>query len=386
MTVNRLVVNGISYFGNGARKNITDEIRKRELKKVFLVTDKDLVRFNIASMIIKELEESNIPYEIFDNVKQNPTVQNVQSGVDFFNKAKADVIVAVGGGSVIDTSKGIAVIAANLEFYDVISLEGIEKAKKQGIPIIAVPTTAGTGSETTMDYVITNKEECRKMACMDTKVVPIVAILDSEIMSSMPKGLTAATAMDALTHAIEAYVCKGSWEISDMYALKAIELIGEHIEKAVNEPKDLEARRKISIAQYIAGRSFTNVGLGIVHSMAHPLSAYYDIPHGIANAVILPYVMEYNSKADYRKFKNIAIALGNEFSSDISEEEAAEKGIETVISLLKKINLPLKLKELGVKFEDIEKLSQSAFEDVSTLDNPREVTVKDIMEIYKEAY
>ena len=303
-----------------------------------------------------------------------------------FKKSNADFIIAVGGGSVIDTAKAIAVIANNPENEDVVSLEGVDKSKNQAIPIIAVPTTAGTGSETTMDYVITNTKEKRKMACMDSKVIPIAAILDTEIMSSLPLKLTAATAMDALTHAIESYLSKGAFSFSEMLSLKAVSLISENFLKVLKNPNDYEVRKQLAIAQYIAGMSFTNVGLGIVHSMAHPLSAFYDIPHGVANALILPYVLEFNADVCKEKIIELSYAFDKDFDSKGDWQKAAKHCCEIISSFNKAAGLPEVLSEIGVKEEDYDALAQSAFTDAATADNPKEVNVETFKNLYKSMY
>ena len=290
MSISRMVYTGTSYFGEFARDELKTEINKHHFEKAFLISDKDLLKCGIVGKIEEVLEKNQTPYEIDVEVKPNPTIENVTYGLELFNKSQADFIIAVGGGSVIDTAKAIAVIANNPENADVVSLEGVDKSKNMAVPIIAIPTTAGTGSETTMDYVITNTKEKRKMACMDSKVVPVAAILDTEIMASLPLKLTAATAMDALTHAVESYLSLGAFSFSEMLSLKAVSLISENFLKVLENPDDYEIRKELAIAQYMAGMSFTNVGLGIVHSMAHPLSAFYDVPHGVANALILPFV------------------------------------------------------------------------------------------------
>ncbi|MBP2655542.1 MAG: lactaldehyde reductase, partial [Firmicutes bacterium] len=291
--VNRIVLNETSYFGAGAISVITDEIKQRGFKKAFVVTDKDLIKFNVAQKVTKLLDAADVPYELYDNVKANPTIQNVQTGVQKFKASNADVLIAIGGGSPIDTAKGIGIVANNSEFADVKSLEGVAATKNRSVPIIAVPTTAGTAAEVTINYVITDESAVKKMVCVDPKDIPVLAVIDPEMMTSMPKGLTAATGMDALTHAIEGYITKGAWVLTDMFELKAMELIAKHLPKAVAEPNNIEARDGMGTAQYIAGMGFSNVGLGIVHSMAHSLGAVYDTPHGVANALLLPYVMEY---------------------------------------------------------------------------------------------
>lgn len=386
MSINRIVCTKTSYFGEFARNEIKTEIEKYHFKKAFLVSDKDLEKCGVVLKIEKVLKENNIPYELDLEVKPNPTIENVHYGLELFKKSNADFIIAVGGGSVIDTAKAIAVIANNPENEDVVSLEGVDKSKNQAIPIIAVPTTAGTGSETTMDYVITNTKEKRKMACMDSKVVPIAAILDTEIMSSLPLKLTAATAMDALTHAIESYLSKGAFSFSEMLSLKAVSLISENFLKVLKNPNDYEVRKQLAIAQYIAGMSFTNVGLGIVHSMAHPLSAFYDIPHGVANALILPYVLEFNADVCKEKIIELSYAFDKDFDSKGDWKKATKHCCKIISSFNKAAGLPEVLSEIGVKEEDYDALAQSAFTDAATADNPKEVNVETFKNLYKSMY
>ena len=386
MSINRIVCTKTSYFGEFARNEIKTEIEKYNFKKAFLVSDKDLEKCGVVLKIEKVLKENNTPYKLDLEVKPNPTIENVHYGLELFKKSNADFIIAVGGGSVIDTAKAIAVIANNPENEDVVSLEGVDKSKNQAIPIIAVPTTAGTGSETTMDYVITNTKEKRKMACMDSKVIPIAAILDTEIMSSLPLKLTAATAMDALTHAIESYLSKGAFSFSEMLSLKAVSLISENFLKVLKNPNDYEVRKQLAIAQYIAGMSFTNVGLGIVHSMAHPLSAFYDIPHGVANALILPYVLEFNADVCKEKIIELSYAFDKDFDSKGDWQKAAKHCCEIISSFNKAAGLPEVLSEIGVKEEDYDALAQSAFTDAATADNPKEVNVETFKNLYKSMY
>lgn len=386
MSINRMVYTGTSYFGEFAREEIVTEIRKRHFKKALIITDKDLIKCGIAGKIEKVLNDNNIPYEIYDNVKPNPTIENVLSGLDILEKSGSDFILAVGGGSVIDTAKGIAVIANNPENKDVVSLEGVDKSKNPALPIIAVPTTAGTGSETTMDYVITNTKEKRKMACMDSMAVPVAAILDTDIMSSLPLKLTAATAMDALTHAVESYLSKGAFSFSEMLSLKAVSLISENFEKVIDNPKNLDARKGLAIAQYMAGMSFTNAGLGIVHSMAHPLSAFYDIPHGIANALILPYVLEFNSDVCTDKMTALAQAFDSSFNTLNGSTDAAKHCVEIIRSFNTKAGLPQRLSEVNVNKNDFDALAESAFNDASTPDNRKSVTVQDLKKLYEYMY
>lgn len=385
MAISRIILNEVSYFGPGARTVIPTEVARRGFKKALIVTDKDLMKFGIAQKVIDVLVEANIPYEIYDEIKPNPTVTNVKEGVDAFKKSGADFMIAIGGGSSIDTSKAIGIIINNPEFADVVSLEGVADTKQRSVPIIAVATTAGTAAEVTINYVITDEANKKKMVCVDPNDIPVLAIVDAELMTSMPKGLTAATGMDALTHAIEGYITKGAWTISDMFELKAIELISKNLKKAVDEPTNLEARDGMAVAQYVAGMGFSNVGLGIVHSMAHPLGAFYDTPHGVANALLLPYVMEYNMPAALPKYKDIAIAMGVDVAG-LSDELAAKLAVKAVRDLSLSINIPQKLSEIGVKEEDLEKLAVSAFNDVCTPGNPRDTSVEEILAIYKSAF
>lgn len=386
MTVRRIVLNETSYFGPGCRKVIAEEATRRGFKKALVVTDKDLVKFNVAGMVLEVLDQAKIPYEVYDNVKANPTVANVQKGVEAFKASGADFLIAIGGGSPIDTAKGIGIVANNPEFSDVKSLEGVAPTKNRSVPIIAVPTTAGTAAEVTINYVITDEENVKKMVCVDVNDIPVLSVVDAELMATMPKGLTAATGMDALTHAIEGFITKGAWAMTDMFELKAIELIAKHLEKAVDEPNNMEARDGMAVAQYIAGMGFSNVGLGIVHSMAHPLGAFYDTPHGVANALLLPYIMEFNAPAAGEKYKEIAKAMGVKGVESMSAEEGRNAAVEAVKKLSLAIGIPQKLSEIGVKEEDLEKLATSAFNDVCTPGNPRDVSTEEILALYKKAY
>ena len=386
MVTRRIVLNETAYFGPGCREVIGEEAKRRGFKKAFVVTDKDLVKFNMVDMVLKVLEAAQVPYEVYDNVKANPTISNVQKGVEAFKASGADFIVAIGGGSPIDTAKGIGIIVKNPEFADVRSLEGVAPTKNKSVPIIALPTTAGTAAEVTINYVITDEENVKKMVCVDVNDIPVLSVVDAELMATMPKGLTAATGMDALTHAIEGFITKGAWVMSDMFELKAIELIAKHLEKAVNEPDNMEARDGMAVAQYIAGMGFSNVGLGIVHSMAHPLGAFYDTPHGVANALLLPYIMEFNAPAAGEKYREIAKAMGVKDVDSMSLEQAMNEAVEVVKQLSLAIGIPQKLCEIGVKEEDLEKLAFSAFNDVCTPGNPRDVSQEEILALYKKAY
>lgn len=386
MSIERMVYTDTTYFGEYARKEIITEIKKRKYNKALLVTDAMLVQCGVAEKIENVLKDGGISYEIDDEVKPNPTIDNVHTGLDKLKASGADFIIAVGGGSVIDTAKAVAVIANNPDNYDVVSLEGVDKSKNPPMPIIAVPTTAGTGSETTMDYVITNTEQKRKMACMDSMVVPVVAILDTDIMASLPLKMTAATAMDALTHAVESYLSKGAFDFSEMLSLKAVSLISANFLKVIKNLNDLEARKALAMAQYMAGMSFTNVGLGIVHSMAHPLSAFYDVPHGVANALILPYVLKFNSVACEDKMITLAKAFDPEFDERYGSEAATERCVELINTFNSVAGLPHKLKEINVNKEDIDALAREALNDAATPDNKREVNIEDFKKLYKTMY
>lgn len=378
--VNRIVLNETSYHGLGAIKEIVNEVKGRDLKKAFVCSDPDLIKFNVTTKVTSLLEKSNLDYEIYSDIKQNPTIENVQNGVNAYKKSNADYIIAIGGGSSIDTAKAIGVIINNPEFEDVRSLEGVSPTKKKCVPIIAVPTTAGTAAEVTINYVITDVEKNRKFVCVDTNDIPVVAIVDPDMMESMPKGLTAATGMDALTHAIEGFITGGAWEMSDMFHIKAIELIAKHLRGAVENTK--EGREGMALGQYIAGMGFSNVGLGIVHSMAHPLGALYDTPHGIANAIILPTVMEYNAEVTGDKYKYIAKAMGVENVENMSVTEYRKAAVDAVKKLSSDVGIPSNLKDI-VKVEDIEFLSKSAYEDACRPGNPKETSVEDIANLYK---
>lgn len=377
--VNRFVLNETSYHGAGAIKEIAGEVTGRGFKKCFVCSDPDLIRFGVTKKVTDVLEGANIDYEIYSDIKANPTVENVQSGVKAFRASGADCIIAIGGGSSMDTAKAIGIIIKNPEFEDVISLEGVAPTKNKCVPIIAVPTTAGTAAEVTINYVITDSAKNRKMVCVDVHDIPVVAVVDPDMMSSMPKGLTAATGMDALTHAIEGYITKGAWQMSDMFHLKAIEIISKNLRGAVeNTP---EGREGMALGQYIAGMGFSNVGLGIVHSMAHPLGAVYDTPHGVANAIILPTVMEYNAPATGEKYRDIAKAMGVEGVDAMSIEEARKAAIDAVKQLSKDVGIPADLKEI-VKPEDVDFLAQSAYDDACRPGNPRDTSVAEIKELY----
>lgn len=385
MAVNRIILNETSYFGAGARRVLADEIRGRNYAKAFVVTDKDLIRFGVAGKVTGVLDEAGIAYELFSDLKQNPTVKNVKAGVEVFLRSEADVIVAIGGGSAMDTAKAIGIIAANPAFGDVVSLEGVAPTANRSVPVFALPTTAGTAAEVTINYVITDEENTKKMVCVDPKDIPVVAIIDAELMAAMSKGLTAATGMDALTHAIEGYITKGAWTLTDMFELKAVGLIARWLPVAVEDGADMEAREGMAVAQYIAGMGFSNVGLGLVHGMAHPLGAFYDIPHGVANALLLPYVMQYNMESSLAKFGDIASAMGVD-TAGMNPRQAAQAAVDAVRALALRVGIPQQLSALGVREEDLPRLAASALADVCTPGNPRDTTVADILELYKKAF
>lgn len=377
---NRFILNETSYHGAGAIQSIPAEVKSRKLTKAFVCSDPDLVKFGVTKKVTDVLEAAGLDYELYSNIKPNPTIENVQSGVAAFQAASADYIIAIGGGSSMDTAKGVGIIIANPEFADVRSLEGAVDTPNKSIPILAVPTTAGTAAEVTINYVITDVEKNRKMVCVDPHDIPVVAFVDPDMMSSMPKGLTAATGMDALTHAIEGYITAGAWELSDMFHLKAIEIISRSLRGAVeNTP---EGREGMALGQYVAGMGFSNVGLGIVHSMAHPLGALYDTPHGVANAIILPTVMEYNAEATGDKYKYIAQAMGVEGTESMTQEEYRKAAVDAVKKLAKDVGIPENLKDI-VKKEDIPFLAQSAYDDACRPGNPKETSVADITELYE---
>lgn len=377
--VNRFVLNETSYHGAGAIKEIATEVKGRGFKKAFVCSDPDLIKFGVTKKVTDVLDDANIDYEIYSEIKPNPTIENVQTGVAAFKASGADCIIAIGGGSSMDTAKAIGIIIKNPDFADVRSLEGVAPTTNKCVPIIAVPTTAGTAAEVTINYVITDTEKNRKMVCVDPKDIPVVAVVDPDMMSSMPKGLTAATGMDALTHAIEGYITAGAWELSDMFHLKAIEIISNSLRGAVeNTP---QGREGMALGQYVAGMGFSNVGLGIVHSMAHPLGALYDTPHGVANAIILPTVMEYNAPATGEKYRNIAKAMGVDGVDGMTLDEARKAAVNAVKKLSKDVGIPENLKDI-VKPEDVDFLAQSAYDDACRPGNPRETSVEEIKELY----
>ncbi|MFR7532502.1 MAG: lactaldehyde reductase [Lachnospira eligens] len=376
----RFILNGTSYHGAGAIQEIATEVKSRGFKKAFVCSDPDLVKFGVTAKVLKVLDDNVFSYELYSNIKPNPTIENVQTGVEAFKNAGTDYLIAIGGGSSMDTAKAIGIIINNPEFADVRSLEGVADTKNPAVPIIAVPTTAGTAAEVTINYVITDAEKNRKMVCVDPHDIPVVAVVDPDMMSSMPKGLTAATGMDALTHAIEGYITAGAWELSDMFHLKAIEIIAKSLRGAVDNTP--EGREGMALGQYIAGMGFSNVGLGIVHSMAHPLGALYDTPHGVANAIILPTGMEYNAPATGEKYRDIAKAMGVEGTEKMTQDEYRKAAIDAVKKLAADVGIPADLKDI-VKPEDIPFLAQSAYDDACRPGNPRETSVEEITKLYE---
>ena len=381
---NRFILNETSYHGAGAVKEIIPEITSRGFKKALIVTDEDLVKFGVVKRVTDLLDDAKMPYAIYDKVKANPSVDVVKNGVEAFKTAGADYLIAIGGGSPQDTAKGIGIIINNPEFADVVSLEGVAPTKHKAVPMIAIATTAGTAAETTINYVITDEEKRRKFVCVDPHDIPVVAVVDPEMMSSMPKGLTAATGMDALTHAIEGYTTLAAWELADTLNLKAIELIARSLRSAVQN--DAKGREDMALGQYMTGMAFSNVGLGVVHGMAHPLSAFYDTPHGVANAVLLPYVMEFNADYTGEKFREIARAMGVKGVDEMTESEYRTAAINAVKQLSADVGIPATLKEIGVKEEDLDALADAAMADVCTGGNPRPCTKELVLEVYKTAF
>ena len=381
--INRFILNVGSYFGPGAREVLPKEIARLGFKKAFVATDKDLIKFGVADKVLKVLADAGIPYEVFSDIKPNPTTANVKAGVAAFAASGADFIIALGGGSSMDTAKAVGIITNNPEFADVVSLEGVADTKKKSVPIIALPTTAGTAAEVTINYVITDEANEKKMVCVDPNDIPVMAIVDAELMYTLPKSLTAATGMDALTHAIEGLITKGAWEMSDMFELKAIEMIARYLETAVNEPQNAEARNGMAVAQYIAGMAFSNVGLGVVHGMAHPMGAIFDIPHGVANALLLPTIMEFNMPAAVDKYVQIAKAM-DVYSAGMSKEEAAQAAVDAVRALAIRVGIPQHLTELGINEGDLDRLATAAAADVCTPGNPRDVNKEIILDLYKK--
>lgn len=378
---NRMILNETSYFGKGAIENVPTEFKARGFKKAAVITDKDLVKFEVATKVTKLLDEAGVDYALYDGIVPNPTIQNVKDGLAFVQEAQADCIIAIGGGSPIDTAKAIAIIATNPEFSDVISLEGVADTKHPCLPILAVPTTSGTAAEVTINYVITDEENHRKFVCVDPHDIPLVAFVDSDMMMGMPKSLAAATGMDAMTHAIEGFITKGAWEMTDMLHIKAIEIIGRSLRDSVNG--DQAGREAMALAQYIAGMGFSNVGLGLVHGMAHPLSAWYNIPHGVACASLLPTIMKYNKDFTGEKYREIAIVLGIEGADTMSLEDVRDAACQAIDQLSKDVGIPATISELGVKEEDIPAIAKDALNDVCTPGNPRDTTLEEIIELYR---
>lgn len=377
----RFILNEVSYFGPGARKELPEVIKRLGKTKAFIVTDGGLVKFGVAKMVTDVLDEASIPYEIFSDVKPNPTVTNVKNGIEAYKKSAADFIIAIGGGSSIDTAKAVGIVINNPEFADIVSLEGCAPTKNKCVPIVALPTTAGTAAETTINYVIIDEENQKKMVCVDPNDIPAVAIVDAELMYTLPASLTAATGMDALTHAIEGYITKGAWALSDMFEIEAIRMISRSLPTAVAEPSNPVARDAMAVAQYVAGMAFSNVGLGLVHGMAHPLGSLFDIPHGVANALLLPTIMEWNMPACLDKYPAIAEAMGVDISG-MTREEAAQAACDAVKALSIKVGIPQRLSEIGISEKDIPALAGQAIADVCTPGNPRDVTIDDITELY----
>ncbi|OJG58488.1 lactaldehyde reductase [Enterococcus mundtii] len=384
MTVNRMILNETSYFGKGAIAQIPVEFKNRGFTKAVIVTDKNLVKFGVATKVTDLLDNKGIEYQIYDGIIPNPTIENVKQGVDFIKATTADCIIAIGGGSPIDTAKAIGMIITNPEFSDVLSLEGVANTQSPSLPIFAVPTTSGTAAEVTINYVITDEENHRKFVCVDPHDIPLVAfvdIVDSDLMMGMPKELAAATGMDAMTHAIEGLITKGAWEMSDMLHLKAIEIIRRSLRHSVTG--DIEAREEMALGQYIAGMGFSNVGLGLVHGMAHPLSAWYNIPHGVACATLLPTIMRYNKDFTAEKYREIAKALAIPNAAEMSLSEVRDAACKAIAQLSKDVGIPETISELGVKAEDLPNIAEDAFRDVCTPGNPRDTSVPEIIELYK---
>lgn len=381
--VQRFILNETSYFGPGARKVLPEVIQHLGKKKALVVTDKGLIQFGVAKMVTDVLDEAAVAYDVFSEVKPNPTVKNVQDGVAAFKASGADLLVAIGGGSAMDTAKGIGIVVANPEFADVVSLEGCAPTKNKSVPMVALPTTAGTAAETTINYVIIDEEKKKKMVCVDPNDIPAVAMIDAELMYSLPRGLTAATGMDALTHAIEGYITKGAWEMSDMFEIEAIRMISRYLPVAVDEPQNPEGRNGMAVAQYIAGMAFSNVGLGLVHGMAHPMGSLFDVPHGVANALLLPTVMEYNMPECIDKYPRIAEAMGVDIKG-LTPQEASQAAVDAVRALAIRVGIPQHLSDLGIKESDIPALAEQAIADVCTPGNPRECSLEDIKALYRQ--
>ena len=381
--IHRFILNEVSYFGRGARKELPEVVKRLGKNKALIVTDAGLVKFGVAKMVTDVLDEAGIPFKIFSDVKPNPTVSNVKNGIEAYKASGADFIIAIGGGSSIDTAKAVGIVINNPEFSDIVSLEGCAPTTHKSVPIVALPTTAGTAAETTINYVIIDEENHKKMVCVDPNDIPAVAIVDAELMYSLPASLTAATGMDALTHAIEGYITKGAWALSDMFEIEAIRMISRNLPTAVAEPSNPQARDAMAVAQYVAGMAFSNVGLGLVHGMAHPMGSLFDIPHGVANALLLPTIMEWNMPACLDKYPAIAEAMGVDISG-MTREEAAQGACDAVKALAIKVGIPQHLSELGIAEKDIQALSEQAIADVCTPGNPRDVTIEDIVALYKK--
>lgn len=378
---NRMILNETSYFGKGAIQHIPEEVTKRQLKKALIVTDKGLVKAGLLAKITDLLDANQLAYEVYDEIVPNPTVAVVKKGIEVYQASQADYLLALGGGSSMDTAKAIGIIINNPEFGDVVSLEGVAPTKNPSVPILAIPTTSGTAAEVTINYVITDEEKKRKFVCVDVHDIPAVAFVDSEMMLGMPKSLAAATGMDALTHAIEGYITKGAWEMTDMLHLKAIEIIAHSLRQSV--AGDLKGREEMALGQYIAGMGFSNVGLGLVHGMAHPLGAWYDTPHGVANAILLPTVMDYNKEYTGEKYRDIAKAMGAAGVDEMTLDEARTAAVDAVRQLGKDVGIPSTLTEVGFKEEDIELVAKDALNDVCTGGNPRDTNVEEIIELYR---
>lgn len=379
---NRIILNETSYFGKGAIQHITEELNKRNYQKIVVVTDKTLIDHGVATKVMDLLDEASVHYDTYDGIVPNPTIENVKDGVDFVKKSNAECMIAIGGGSPIDTAKAIGIIMTNPEFSDVVSLEGVADTKNPSLPIFAVPTTSGTAAEVTINYVITDKENQRKFVCVDPHDIPVVAFVDSDMMMGMPKALCAATGMDAMTHAIEGYITKGAWEMTDILHIKAIELIGRFLPDSV--AGDQIGREKMALAQYIAGMGFSNVGLGLVHGMAHPLSAWYNIPHGVACASLLPTVMRFNKDFTGEKYRDIAIALGVSDAEKMDLTKVRNAACDAIDQLSKAVGIPSTISELGVKEADLSKIAEDAFNDVCSPGNPRDASIEEIIELYKK--
>ncbi len=376
----RMILNQTAYFGVNSINNIIDEVKKRGYQKALVVTDKELIKFKVATKVTELLDSAELDYQIFDEVMPNPTISIVKQGIEIFKQSNADYLIAIGGGSPQDTAKAIGIVINNPEFSDIRSLEGLAQTKKPSIPIIAIPTTSGTAAEVTINYVITDEENKRKFVCVDPHDIPVLTLVDPNMMMSMPASLKAATGIDALTHAIEGYITKGAWEMSDMFHLKAIEIISRSLRDSVNG--DLNGVEQMALGQYIAGMGFSNVGLGLVHGMAHPLGAFYNVPHGVANAILLPHIMQYNAPYTGEKYRHIAKAMGIKNSEDMTIEDARNAAVNAVFQLNNDVKIPTNLHMVGVKKEDIKALAEAAYADVCTQGNPRETNIADIEELY----